>query len=186
MRGRQPPRLPSREGSSGLASQSAPDSRFEGKNFQTVVQELAAEAGVAVSDAGGQAKAPIDDGTRVLGRACEAALAHWAERLSGDAGADARSYLKARGIEEATARQYRLGYAPPEWHDLEGALRGRGFAEADLIRAGLLCEGSNGRSVHDRFRGRVIFPFLKGAATSSGSGRGSSPQEGTGRNTRST
>jgi DNA primase len=137
--------------------------KFEGKDFRTVVQELAAEVGVAVRDAGGAPKAPVDEGTRVLGRACEAALAHWNERLWEDAGAGARAYLASRGIEEATARQYRLGYAPPEWHDLEGALRGKGFAEADLARAGLLSEGSSGRSVHDRFRGRIVFPYVRGS-----------------------
>ncbi len=138
--------------------------RFEGKDFRTVVQELAAEVGVAVSESGPKADAPADNGTRVLGRACEAALAHWVERLWGDGGAEARHYLQVRGIEEATARQYRVGYAPAEWHDLEGALRGRGFADADLVRAGLLCESSNGRqSVHDRFRGRLMFPFVRGS-----------------------
>jgi DNA primase len=117
---------------------------------------------VAVREAGATAKAPVDDGARVLGRACEAALAHWMERLWGDRGAEARAYLAARGISEPTARQYRLGYAPPDWHDLQGALRGKGFAEEDLVRAGLLSEGTNGRSPHDRFRGRVVFPYLRG------------------------
>jgi DNA primase len=137
--------------------------RFEKKDFRTVVQELAAEAGVDIREARDPARGPVDEGTRVLARACEAALAHWNERLWGDAGAVARSYLAARGIGEATARQYRLGYAAPEWHDLEGALRGKGFAEGDQVRAGLLSEGRNGRSVHDRFRGRIVFPYVRGS-----------------------
>jgi DNA primase len=138
--------------------------RFEGKDFRTVVLELAAEAGVAVNESGPTARAPADDDTQVLARACDAALAHWIERLWGDSGGEARRYLQMRGIEAATARQYRVGYAPAEWHDLEGALHGRGFTDADLIRAGLLCESSNGRqSVHDRFRGRLIFPFVRGS-----------------------
>jgi DNA primase len=137
--------------------------RVEKKDFRAVVQGLAAEAGVALQEAGGRPGPAADDGSRALARACEAALAHWSERLWGEAGAEARRYLEARGIAEATARQYRLGYAPPEWHDLESTLRGKGFAEEDLLRAGLLGRGSNGRSAHDRFRGRLVFPYLRGA-----------------------
>ena len=134
--------------------------RFDGKDFRTVVRELAGEAGVAVTEDGSGAAVKPDAGSDVVGRACEAAQAHWSEQLWGAAGAEARAYLKARGIVEKTARQFRLGFAPAEWHDLEQALRARGFTAADLVHAGLLRETANkANAYHDRFRGRVMFPF---------------------------
>jgi DNA primase len=142
--------------------------RFEGKDFRTVVRELASEVGVTVAaDATasppGAGPAQADPGRAPLERACDAALAHWSERLWSAAGAQARRYLAARGVQEATARQFRLGFAPREWHDLEQALVGRGFAPDDLLRAGLLRKSDKGEHpVHDRFRGRVMFPLPQG------------------------
>ncbi len=142
--------------------------RFEGKDFRTVVRELASEVGISVAPEGaasreGAVASEADPGRARLHRACDAALAHWSERLWGDAGAEARRYLVARGIHEETSRLYRLGFAPREWHDLENALVGRGFAPDDLLRAGLLRKSDKGEHpVHDRFRGRVMFPLLHG------------------------
>jgi len=142
--------------------------KFEGKDFRTAVRELASEVGVTLP-AGEQAGAgqppatPADPGRSALERACEAAAAHWSERLWGEAGAPARHCLTARGIREETARQFRLGFAPREWHDLEQALAGRGFAPDDLLRAGLLRRSDKGEHpTHDRFRGRVMFPLALG------------------------
>ncbi len=160
--------------------------RFEGKAFPAAVRELAAEVGVPVSPepaASGRPGPAATDPTRGSGleHACEAAFAHWQERLWGEAGVHARRYLASRGIEEPTAKAYQLGFAPREWHDLEQALVARGLATDDLLRAGLLRRSDRGeRPVHDRFRGRVMFPLQRGerhvvgfAGRSLGAGEGS-------------
>jgi DNA primase len=135
--------------------------RFDGKDFKTVVRELAAEVGIALDLANTDGAAPVRTGG--IERACEAALAHWTERLWAAAGEPARKYLATRGVDEATARRFRLGYAPNEWHDLHSALIAQGIAEDDLLRAGLIRESTaNAKLAHDRFRGRVLFPFLQG------------------------
>ncbi len=137
--------------------------RFDGKDFRTAVQELAAAAGIAfpVQERSGQGTAP-DPGRGRAERACAAALEHWTQRLWSDCGNEARRFLATRGIEEATAREFRLGAALREWHDLERALRARGFTEDDLLTAGLLAKsGRAEEGCHDRFRGRVMFPFIE-------------------------
>jgi DNA primase len=136
--------------------------RFEGKDFKTVVRELAAEAGLAVEEA--RAVPPSSERPSELARACEAALEHWAGRLWGKGGETARRYLASRGVDEVTARRFRLGYAPDEWHDLHSALVSQGFAEEELVRAGLVREGAaKAKLAHDRLRGRVVFPYLDGS-----------------------
>ncbi|MBI5068722.1 MAG: DNA primase [Deltaproteobacteria bacterium] len=161
--------------------------RFEGKDFRTAVRDLAAEVGVVIPGTGQEGAGPAatsaaDPGRAVLERACEAAAAHWTERLWSDAGAAARRYLAARGIQESTARQFRLGLAPREWHDLEEALVARGFSREDLLRAGLLRKSDKGEPpAHDRFRGRLIFPLAAGDRSVVGfAGRAVADREGSG------
>jgi DNA primase len=135
--------------------------RFEGKDFKTVVRELAAEAGIDID--GSASTGSVDSATNSLERACEAALAHWTGRLWGPEGEVARRYLSSRGVDDATARRFQLGYAPHEWHDLHSALAAQEFHEDDLLRAGLIRESTeNAQPAHDRFRGRIMFPYLDG------------------------
>lgn len=143
--------------------------RFEGKDFKTVVRELAAEAGLAVEPV--PAGAPAPERPSDLARACEAAVEHWMGMLWGGGGEAARRYLASRGIDEVTARRYRLGYAPDQWHDLHAALVSKGFAEEELVRAGLVREGAaKDKLPHDRLRGRVVFPYLDGSGHGVGFG----------------
>lgn len=137
--------------------------RFEGKDFKTVVRELAAEAGIAVEEGRGSGAAPprIALADQII---CQAARAHWTARLWGPGGDPARQYLASRGVDDATARRFQLGYAPNEWHDLHSALLAQGAATEDLVRAGVIRESTaKAKLAHDRFRGRVMFPFLDGA-----------------------
>jgi DNA primase len=131
--------------------------RFERKDFRTVVLELAAEVGVTVPDSQTPPAALAAPSRPALDRACEAALAHWVELLWGPPGAEARRYLQARGIDEATARLFRLGWAPRDWHDLQASLAA--FSTEELTQAGLLGASKQGDAPYDRFRGRLIFPF---------------------------
>jgi len=137
--------------------------RFDGKDFRTVVQELAAEAGIPFPADARSVEATAPDPVRARAeRACAAALEHWNEKLWSEAGSDFRRLLAARGIEEATARDFHLGAALREWHDLEKALQARGFTQDDLLAAGLLAKNGRGEAgCHDRFRGRVMFPFIE-------------------------
>jgi DNA primase len=133
--------------------------RFEGKDFKTVVRELAAQAGMDID--GTSSAGSVASATSSLERACEAALAHWTGRLWGPEGEVARRYLSSRGVDDATAKRFQLGYAPQEWHDLRSALVAQGFQEEDLLRAGLTRESTEkAQPAHDRFRGRIMFPYL--------------------------
>jgi DNA primase len=135
--------------------------RFEGKDFKTVVRELAVEAGIDID--GSASTGSVASATSSLERACEAALAHWTGRLWGPEGEVARRYLSSRGVDDATTKRFQLGYAPQDWHDLRSALVAQGFQEDDLLRAGLIRESTGkAQPAHDRFRGRIMFPYLDG------------------------
>ena len=137
--------------------------RLDGKPFPAVVRELAARVGLVVPQA---EASPEEMRTRqeraALFAACAAAVTHWQKLLWGGREGEAiRRYLAARGVSEEIAHSYRLGYAVPEWHDLERALAAR-VPVAALHAAGLLgrkeAPGKPAR-FYDRFRHRLIFPI---------------------------
>src|SRR5258707_5318777 len=92
-----------------------------GMPFMDAVKELAAKAGLDVPAPDPQAKERADRGsslTDVMGE-----VAKWyAEQLNGIAGADARDYLKRRGIDPSTAQRFGLGLAPDSRTALKRAL----------------------------------------------------------------
>jgi DNA primase len=70
----------------------------------------------------------------------------------------AREYLLARGLQEATLREFRVGYAPDAWDKVLNASTRNGFSAHEIHAAGLSVQGRNG-GWYDRFRGRVTFPL---------------------------
>jgi DNA primase catalytic core len=76
------------------------------------------------------------------------------------------AYLRSRGIPPGLARSgpWRLGYAPPTRASLTEHLRARGFADEELVSAGLASVPSGGRQAGrtvDAFRNRLIFPIRR-------------------------
>lgn len=71
----------------------------------------------------------------------------------------AREYLARRGIDEATAREFGLGYAPEGATDLVVYLTRRGYTQDELLAAGLALVRPGSPGLVDRFRGRLIYPI---------------------------
>jgi len=127
-----------------------------GMPFMDAVKELAGKAGLDVPAPDPQAKERADrvsSLTDVMGE-----VAKWyAEQLNGLAGADARDYLKRRGIDAATTERFGLGLAPDSRNALKRALAKLG--EDKLIETGMLIQPDEGdKASYDRFRGRLMFP----------------------------
>ena len=66
-------------------------------------------------------------------------------------------YLKGRGITGESARNFKLGFAPEGWDNVQKAC-GSTFTAQDLITVGLSIQKENG-STYDRFRNRIVFPI---------------------------
>ena len=89
-------------------------------------------------------------------RALEAAAAFYEEALPSDG--TAMAYLKRRSVDAATARTFRLGYAPDAPQELHRHLTSRGFGLETLQVAGLVGTGRDGQPL-DRMRARLVFPI---------------------------
>lgn len=80
------------------------------------------------------------------------------QQILSDIGAACREYVMGRGLTEATAEQFELGFAPAGWDALKNAAAQKGIAESWLVEAGLLKQKEDGRT-YDAFRNRLIFPI---------------------------
>lgn len=68
------------------------------------------------------------------------------------------NYLKARGLDGATAKIYGVGFAPPGWDNLLKALPANGHSKQMMIDGGLLVDQDG--KIYDRFRNRITFPII--------------------------
>ena len=68
------------------------------------------------------------------------------------------SYFKERGFNDATIKEFRLGYSSEGYDDLYKAAIAQGFNPKLLFDVGLCLPDDHGG--HDRFRGRVMFPIM--------------------------
>ena len=88
--------------------------------------------------------------------AVEAAVEWYHQRLlSAPDAAQARGYLRSRGLDGDQVRAYKIGWAPDDWDQLYQAL---GIKQETFVAAGLGFVNRADR-VQDHFRARVLFPI---------------------------
>ncbi len=71
----------------------------------------------------------------------------------------ARAYLAERGLDEATLREFRVGYAPSAWDTVLNGSRRAGFGNRELHDAGLAQQSQKTKKIYDRFRSQIMFPL---------------------------
>jgi DNA primase len=103
-------------------------------------------------------------------QANEAAAQYFHNLLLKSAAAEkARSYLANRGLTPKTITDFQLGYSLNSWEALKQYLLDRGYAENELLEAGLLATTEDGKT-HDRWRNRLIFPIKDARGGTTGFG----------------
>lgn len=134
----------------------------EGLDFVGAMESLAERFGVTleVADEDPLAKARRERRER-LHKLLDRAATYYARYLWEAKEAEgARTYLAGRGLEEATLKTYRVGYAPSAWDRLLLVARQAGFSEDELLATGLAQRSKQQRgSIYDRFRERIMFPL---------------------------
>lgn len=139
---------------------------YENLDFMGALRRLGERAGIEIPErtgrGGGGPGGPSNRTLREeLLRLHEAVAAWWAEQLHKAPAAEAaRAYLRDREMGSALARQFQIGYAPPEWDGTLSWARKKGFSLEVLEQSGLIVapEDNPGRR-YDRFRGRLMFPI---------------------------
>jgi DNA primase len=128
--------------------------KLEGYNFPEAVSQMAERAGMALPVDEHEDKGEADRRKRLY--ACVARAGKlYADALYAREGAEARAYLKARGIDSDVCRQFGIGYAPGGYTWTIEHLKAEGFGVGEILEAGLARDGERGPI--DTFRERVTF-----------------------------
>jgi DNA primase len=131
---------------------------IEHLSFAESIERLAARAGVELRyEQGGYVPGQETSQRRRLIDAHKAAVDFYSERIRGDSAKPARAFLAERGFELADAEGFGVGYSPAAWDELTRHLRGRGFTDDELTKAGLARRSQRGGLI-DMFRGRLMWP----------------------------
>jgi len=126
---------------------------YDHMDFVEAVESLAALVGVEVPHEHSEAR---DGGQGDLYQLLESAAEFfWSELKTSER---AKDYLVQRGLDGKTARDFRIGYAPPGWDSLLGRFGTSAEKRQQLLEAGLIIRREDGRE-YDRFRDRVMFPI---------------------------
>lgn len=126
--------------------------------FREALEVLARRAGVTLEEPSPQAEQRKAHRDRLRAALALAEGLFQMHLLRGAAGEAGREYLKGRGFDSETARAFGLGWAPDAWTATRDALAAEGYADDDLIAAGLAKPRDTG-GVYDVFRGRLVFPI---------------------------
>jgi len=129
--------------------------KIDNLTFGEAVERLADKVGVVLryTDQGGGPRQ--EPGLRLrLMEANQAAAEFFAEQLTTPDALIGRQFLGQRGFDREAAERFGVGFAPTDGRALLRHLRGRGFSDTELVRAGLARE-----SGWDFFQGRLLWPI---------------------------
>ncbi|SER29269.1 DNA primase [Microlunatus flavus] len=129
--------------------------KIDNLTFGEAVERLADRVGIVLryTDVGGGPRQ--EPGLRLrLMEANQAAAEFFAEQLTTPDALIGRQFLGQRGFDREAAERFGVGFAPTDGRALLRHLRGRGFSDAELVRAGLARE-----SGWDFFQGRLLWPI---------------------------
>jgi DNA primase len=124
---------------------------FERLDFPVAVEELARSVGVEVPHTDSERPS-----TEPLLAMLEKAANIYRQALRDHPAAV--DYLKARGLDGETAREFGIGYAPAGWDTLLANLGTTEAGRQHLLAAGLVIARDTG-GFYDRFRDRIMFPI---------------------------
>jgi DNA primase len=129
----------------------------EGLSFPESVERLAGEAGVELPKWTPEEEAR-EEKKKSLYDVIEAACVFFEDQLRGASGAEARDYLRGRGLNGEVAAKFRLGYAA-SGNGLLEHLKTKNITVDDMIAAGVVRPAQDGRAARDFFYDRLMFPI---------------------------
>ncbi|MDD7770178.1 DNA primase [Suipraeoptans intestinalis] len=133
---------------------------YENYSFLEALEELAKRAGV---DLPKQEYSEKDreraNEKETLMEIQKAAAGYYYFKLRNREGETALSYLKNRGLSDDTMNVFGLGYAGKYSSHLYQYLKGKGYADEMIAKAGLITVDEK-RGANDRFWNRVMFPIM--------------------------
>ncbi|MBI5370157.1 DNA primase [Candidatus Uhrbacteria bacterium] len=130
--------------------------KMEGMDFAEALMHLGQKVGVEVK----RFATPQGNQNLRLSEINELAARYYQKVLEQSSGAqEARAYVQKRGITSELSTRFGLGYAMDQWDGLCIFLLKRGYAQQEIVAAGLGQTKRSGSGLIDRFRGRLMIPL---------------------------
>ena len=131
---------------------------IEGLSFPEAVEFLAKRANIPLP-AEDEARSNADRLRRRVLELNRAAARWYYDQLQLPQGAAVQAYLDKRQIRKSIAVRFGMGASPDRWDGLLTAMTRRGYTKEELLAAGLVVNGRNGR-LYDKFRNRLMLPVI--------------------------
>ena len=158
---------------------------MEGLEFGDALKQLAEKAGVKLKSYNPK---KTEEKNRTLEILELAAKFYEIQLWKGEGQTKILKYLRERGLQDETIKEFRLGYAPKGWRNMLSFLTARGYKLNEITKTGLLVEKKDAKPMrinepnanlrtdlennnfvdsnkfvgshrfYDRFRDRIIFP----------------------------
>ena len=127
--------------------------KYENMTFIEAVELLADKAGISI------ARQKINRDVLDLYRVNNIVSEHFINMLiKSSEGKHAYEYLKNRGINSQTIKEFKLGYASVSSKSLLEFAKEEKISEAFLVKAGIIAYDSREKDRYVRFKNRIIFP----------------------------
>lgn len=124
---------------------------IEGVDFLEALKSLALRAGVTLKTENPKEKNEKELLTQVI----ESSIFFYQSQLGKES--SAYTYLKERGLNDDSIKNFRIGFARDGWRNLYEFLKSKNFSDSDMEKAGLIIKSPKG--FYDRFRSRIMFPI---------------------------
>ena len=130
---------------------------FEGLDFRGALKLLADRAGVQLEVFSKENKEKESEKERLY-KVMEEATLFFENNLKNNK--EALDYLKSRGLNEKSIKDFRIGFAILDWRKLYDYLKSKNFTDIEIEKAGLAKRPEDkSKAMYDRFRGRIMFPI---------------------------
>ena len=134
---------------------------YDHNTFTEAVETLARRAGISIPETSetkeDRALKSLRD--RLLEIHKEAAKYYY-YALNSKEGEHALSYLRGRGLDDKTIKEFGLGFAGKGGNGLYRYLRSKNFTDAELKESGIFSIDEASGRVRDKFWNRVMFPIM--------------------------
>jgi len=133
---------------------------FEGLDFKGALKILAEKAGISLKEFNPEKESEKERLYKVMSEATEFFENNLAREEK------ILTYLKERGLEDRTIKNFRIGFIKNDWRLLYSYLRNKNFTDLEIEKAGLIKKptspslGGTEKGYYDRFRGRIMFPIF--------------------------
>lgn len=133
---------------------------IEGIGFSEALELLADRAGVKL-DKNKEKKVSKDKKERFKELHEEACKFFEKQLFESDDGKKVLKYLEKRGVHAETIKEFRLGFCPVGYEEMNTYLVKLGYKADEMLEAGLVSKSKIGDdAVYDKYRGRLIFPIF--------------------------